>query len=309
MFGHKFYHQTLRKYVIIFGTLFNEIVLYRTDNEGNRLQDIKVPLSYGPRDKTIARLEQDPDLDREVAITLPRMSFEMIGMSYATERKLNTVRRNVAIHDENNDNNYRTMYNSVPYDITFELNIFTHYAEDSTKIIEQIMPFFTPEFTVTATLIPEMNWTVDIPVVLEAVSIQDTYEADSATRRALIHTLTFTVKGQLFGPVSKTGIIKQANTMFYVDTSRPVQNSSSGSIYANSHPSNTVFKKISTTQSDGTAFVLHSRTTVTPGLQSNGAPTTNASLTVDKSLVSANDNYDYITNFEEFFSGDANTAT
>ena len=309
MFGHKFYHQTLRKYVIIFGTLFNEVVLYRTDNQGNRLQDIKVPLTYGPREKTIARLEQDPDLDREVAITLPRMSFEMIGMSYATERKLNTVRRNVAVHDSNNDSNYRTMYNPVPYDISFELNIFTRYAEDSTKIIEQIMPFFTPEFTVTATMIPEMNWNLDIPIVLEAVSIQDTYEADYQQRRALIHTLTFTMKGQLFGPVSKTGIIKTANTQFYVDTTRPVQNSSSGSIYANSHPSNTVLKTISTEKTDGSTFILHSRATITPGLQSNGAPTTNASLTVDKSQISASDNYDYIVDFEEFYSGDANTST
>jgi len=295
MFGHTFYHNTLRKYVIIFGTLFNEIIIYRTDNQGNRVQDIKVPLTYGPRDKTIARLEADPDLDREVAITLPRMSFEMIGMSYATERKLNTVRRNVAVHDSNNKANYKAMYNPVPYDITFELNIFTRYAEDSTKIIEQIMPFFTPEFTVTATLISEMNWTVDIPVVLEAVSIQDTYEADFQQRRALIHTLTFTVKGYLYGPISKSGIIKKANTNFYVDTSRSV---------ANSHPSNTVIAGISTS-----ANVLHQRTTITPGLLANGSPTTNATLTVDASSIQANDNYGFITNFEEFFSGDANTSS
>jgi hypothetical protein len=223
------------------------------------------------------------------------MSFEMIGMSYATERKLNTVRRNVAVHDSNNKANYKTMYNPVPYDISFELNIFTRYAEDSTKIIEQIMPFFTPEFTVTATLISEMNWTVDIPVVLEAVSIQDTYEADFLQRRALIHTLTFTVKGYLFGPISKTGIIKKANTNFYVDTSRSV---------ANSHPSNTVIAGISTS-----ANVLHQRTTITPGLLANGSPTTNATLTVAASDIQANDNYGFITNFEEFFSGDANTST
>ena len=295
MFGHNFYHSTLRKYVIIFGTLFNEIKIYRTDNQGNRVQDIKVPLTYGPRDKTIARLEQDPDLDREVAITLPRMSFEMIGMSYATERKLNTVRRNVAVHDTNNKSNYKTMYNPVPYDITFELNVFTKYAEDSTKILEQIMPFFTPEFTVTATLLSSMNWTVDIPIVLEAVSIQDTYEADFQQRRALIHTLTFTVKGQLFGPVRTSGVIKTANLNFYVDTTTPI---------ANSHPANTVIAGISTSSN-----VLHQRTTITPGLLANGSPTTNASLTVNTSLIQANDNYGYITNFEEFFSGDANTSS
>ena len=123
MFGTYFYNETIKRSISIFGTLFNEIVINRTDNNGNRVQDIKVPLAYGPRDKTIARLEQDPDLDREAAIVLPRMSFEMIGMSYATERKLNTVRRNVAIHDSNNNSNLRTMYNPVPYDINIELNI------------------------------------------------------------------------------------------------------------------------------------------------------------------------------------------
>ena len=294
MFGHSFYHETLRKYVIIFGTLFNEVTIYRTDQAGNRHQKIKVPLTYGPRDKTVARLEQSPDLDNEVAITLPRMSFEMIGMSYATERKLNTVRRNVAVHDSNNDSNMRTMYNPVPYDINFELNVFSKYAEDSTRIIEQIMPFFTPEFTVTAEVIPEMQWKVDIPVVLEAVTISDTYEADFDTRRALIHTLTFTMKAQLFGPVSKTGVIKKANTMFYVDTTTK---------YANSHPANTVVSNV------GTDFVLHQRTTITPGLLANGSPTTNASLTVAAESISANDDYGYITNFEEFFSGDANTSS
>jgi|TARA_A100001391_G_scaffold180262_1_gene145664 hypothetical protein len=295
MFGHQFYHSTLRKYVIIFGTLFNEITLTRTDNNGNRVQDIKVPLAYGPRDKTIARLEQDPDLDREAAIVLPRMSFEMIGLSYATERKLNTVRRNVAVHDVNNKDNYRTMYNPVPYDINFELNIFSRYTEDSTKIIEQIMPFFTPEFTITATLIPDMNWTIDIPVVLEAVTISDTYEADYQQRRALIHTLTFTMKGQLFGPVTKSGLIKTANTQFYVDTTTK---------FANTNPANTVLKSIATSHSNGTQFTLHSRGTITPGLLANGSPTTNASLTVNTSSIQANDNYDYITNFEEFFDGD-----
>ena len=157
------------------------------------------------------------------------------------------------------------------------------------------MPFFTPEFTVTATLIPDMSWTVDIPVVLEAVAIQDTYEADFQQRRALIHTLTFTMKGYLYGPISKSGIIKKANTQFYVDTSRSV---------ANSHPSNTVIAGISTS-----ANVLHSRTTITPGLLANGSPTTNASLTVELGSIQANDNYGFITNFEEFFSGDANTSS
>ena len=112
MFGHKYYHETIRKYIIIFGTLFNEIFIYRTDSSGNKIQEIKVPLAYGPRDKTLARLEQDTDLDTEVAITLPRMSFEWIGINYATERKLNTVHRNVAMGASASDSrkNVRSMY-------------------------------------------------------------------------------------------------------------------------------------------------------------------------------------------------------
>jgi len=252
MFGTQFYHETLRKYVIIFGTLFNDIRISRTDSNGNRVQDLRIPLAYGPRDKTLARLEQDPNLDREVAITLPRMSFEWIGLNYATERKLNTIRKNVYTANSNEQSKLRTMYNPVPYDITFELNIMSKYVEDSTRIIEQIVPYFTPEFTVSATIIPEMNWKIDIPVVLDAISVQDTYESDFTQRRAIIHTLTFTLKGQLFPRVVKTGIIKTANLNFYVDTN---------SVLANNHPANTVYATVNTS-----ANVLHHRTTITPGL-------------------------------------------
>jgi len=271
MFGTQFYHETLRKYVIIFGTLFNDIRISRTDSNGNRVQDLRIPLAYGPRDKTLARLEQDPNLDREVAITLPRMSFEWIGLNYATERKLNTIRKNVYTANSNEQSKLRTMYNPVPYDITFELNIMSKYVEDSTRIIEQIVPYFTPEFTVSATIIPEMNWKIDIPVVLDAISVQDTYESDFTQRRAIIHTLTFTLKGQLFPRVVKTGIIKTANLNFYVDTN---------SVLANNHPANTVYATVNTS-----ANVLHHRTTITPGLLSNGSPTTNSSLSIDKSCL------------------------
>ena len=295
MFGNQFYHETLRKYVIIFGTLFNDIHISRVDSNGNRVQDIKVPLAYGPRDKTLARLEEDPNLDREVAITLPRMSFEWIGLNYATERKLNTIRKNVYTANANEQTKLRTMYNPVPYDITFELNVFSKFVEDSTRILEQIVPYFTPEFTVSATVVPDMDWKIDIPVVLDAISVQDTYEADYNQRRAIIHTLTFTLKGQLFPRIVKTGIIKTANLQFYVDTSTPL---------ANSHPSNTVTATISTS-----ANVLAQRTTITPGLLANGSPTTNASLTVASSEIDANDDYDYIINFEDFFDGSANSAS
>lgn len=289
MFGHEFYHGTLRKYVIIFGTLFNDIIISRTDDEGNRVQDLKIPLAYGPADKTLVRLEQDPNLDREMAITLPRMSFEMTNFMYASERKLNTVRKNVYISDDKTK--VRRMYQPVPYDLTFELNVFCKYVEDGTKIIEQILPFFTPEFTVSANILPKMNWQIDIPVVLDSVNIQDTYENDFESRRALIYTFTFTMKAQLFGPVTNSAIIKTANTSFYVDYS---------ATFANTHMSNVQYKTIDT----DTVSVLHNRTIVTPGLLANGSPTTNASLSIATSEIDADDNYGYIVNIEEFFNGE-----
>ena len=293
MFGHTFYHETLRKYVIVFGTLFNEIHFYRTDDAGNRHQKIRVPLSYGPREKTLARLEGDPNLDRETAITLPRMSFEMTGLAYASERKLNTIRkRQIVVTGENSK--MKSIYQPVPYDIAFQLNVMVNRAEDGTKIIEQIMPFFTPEFTVTANILPEMDYVLDIPVILDSVNMQDTYEGDFQTRRALIYQLDFTLKGFFFGPVTKSGQITRANTQFFIDTSLQL---------ANSSPSNTVVAGV-----NSSIDVLRGRRTTDPGLDANGNPTSNSSITIGRENISADDNFGFVSNFEEFFSGDANTS-
>ena len=296
MFGHDFQHNHLRKYVIVFGTLFNDLIVQRKDSAGNIIQNIKVPLAYGPREKALARLEQDPDLNRKVAITLPRMSFEMTSYNYAPERKLNKIHRNVSAYTDDKKKLYAA-YSPVPYDIGFELNIMTKAAEDSTRLIEQILPFFTPEWSVTMNLIPEMNWKQDIPIVLNSVSASDTYEADFETRRALIHTLNFTLKGYFWGPVRKTGVIKLANVMTHVDTS---------TIYANSHPANTVVANVNVTNSSSAGYYVHSRITTTPGLLANGSPTSNASLSVGIDSIDEDDNYGYIHDFEEWFS--ANTS-
>jgi hypothetical protein len=146
-------------------------------------------------------------------------------------------------------------------------------------------------------LIPEMGWKQDIPVVLNSVSTSDTYEADFETRRALIHTLNFTLKGYFWGPLRKTGIIKTANVMTHVDTSN---------VYANAHPANTVYANVNVTDSSQPGYYIHSRTTTTPGLLANGSPTSNASATVGIDNIDEDDNYGYIQNFEEWFS--ANTS-
>ena len=296
MLGHTFYHQHLRKYVIVFGTIFNDIIIQRKDNSGNIVQDIKVPLAYAPREKALARLDQDPDLARKVGMVLPRMSFEMTSINYAPERKLNKIHRNVSAYSDDKAKLYAA-YNPVAYDVGFELNVYTRYAEDSTQILEQILPFFTPEWSVSMTLIPDMNWKQDIPIVLNGVSMQDTYDGDFETRRALIHTLNFTLKGYLWGPLRKTGIIKTANVMTHVDTS---------TVYANTHPANTVFANVNVTNSSSSGYYIHSRTTTTPGLLANGSPTSNADASVGIANIDEDDDYGFIHDFEEWFS--ANTS-
>ena len=303
MLGQTYYHQTLRRYVITFGTLFNDIIVQRKDSANNIIQDIKVPLAYAPREKMLSRLVEDPNLDREPAIVLPRMSFEMESFQYAAERKLNTIHRNVSAYADDKAKLYAS-YNPVPYDIGFSLNIYTKFAEDSTKIIEQILPFFTPEFTATITVIPEMSWKHDIPIILNSVQSEDTYDGDFETRRALIHTLNFTLKGYLWGPLKTQGVIKQANTSFYVD--EPRLRTGSNTSIANSHPSNTVIATVNTSISNASTNAIHSKTLTYPGLLANGSPTTNSSLTIDYTLIDEDDDYGIIQDFEEYFS--ANTS-
>lgn len=271
MLGHTFYHQSLRKYVILFGTVFNDLYILRRDSNNNVIQEIKVPLTYAPREKVTARLEQNLNLDNKESVLLPRMSFEMTGMQYAPERKLNTLNRYTKV-DENNPNKKFNSYNPVPYDLLFDLNIYTRYAEDATALLEQILPFFTPEWTGTINLIPELDAKVDVPIVLQGLSSQDTYEGDFETRRALIWSLQFVMKGYLFGPIRSSGVIKKANTRFFT--------------------SNT---------SGGWATEPAVAAMIKPGLDQFRQPTSNAQLTISVDEIKANDNYDVIVDFEDYF--------
>ena len=273
MFGHDFQHNHLRKYVIVFGTLFNDLIVQRKDSAGNIIQNIKVPLAYGPREKALARLEQDPDLNRKVAITLPRMSFEMTSYNYAPERKLNKIHRNVAALSDDKKKLYAA-YTPVPYDIGFELNLMTKAAEDATILIEQILPFFTPEWSVTMNLIPEMGWKQDIPIVLNNVSVSDTYEADFETRRALIWNLGFRMKAYMHGPIRQSGAIREANVGFTGQ-------------FANGAYANTRSTAVK----------------VKPGLLANGSPTTNAAASVSANSINSTDSYGHIIDFEDYFDG------
>jgi len=198
MFGTYFYHQTSRKMVVAFGTLFNNIEVRRTDSSDAVTEVIKIPLSYGPKDKMLIRISQDPNLNPKVALTVPRMGFELTAMTYDGVRKLNTMGRNV----KKGTTGLKKQFNPVPYNWDFSLYVFVKNAEDGTQILEQILPFFTPDFTVTMTLVSGMTVKMDIPLVLNSVSSEDTYEGDFATRRSIIWTLSFIMKGFLYPSVT-----------------------------------------------------------------------------------------------------------
>ena len=198
MFGTYFYHQTSRKMVVAFGSLFNNIEVRRTDSSDAVTEVIKIPLSYGPKDKMLVRISQDPSLNPKVALTVPRMGFELTSMTYDGARKLNTMGRNV----KKGTTGLKKQYNPVPYNWDFSLYVFVKNAEDGTQILEQILPFFTPDFTVTMTLISGMTVKMDIPLVLNSVTSEDSYEGDFATRRSIIWTLSFLMKGFLYPSVT-----------------------------------------------------------------------------------------------------------
>jgi hypothetical protein len=198
MFGTYFYHQTSRKMVVAFGSLFNNIEVRRTDSNDAVTEVVKIPLSYGPKDKMLVRISQDPSLNPKVALTVPRMGFELTSMTYDGVRKLNTMGRNV----KKGTTGLKKQFNPVPYNWDFSLYVFVKNAEDGTQILEQILPFFTPDFTVTMTLISGMTVKMDIPLVLNSVSSEDSYEGDFATRRSIIWTLSFLMKGFLYPSVT-----------------------------------------------------------------------------------------------------------
>ena len=211
-----FYHEILRRTVVSFGSLFNEISIKHTDNSGNVKSVIKVPLAYGPTQKFLARLEQSPDLNKPVQITLPRMSFEFTGLTYDPTRKSTTTQTFIA-KSAVDGTETKKVYLPVPYNMQFELSIMCKLNDDALQIIEQILPFFQPSYSMTIELVDIINEKRDIPVILENITMQDDYEGNFTTRRVLLYTLRFTAKTYLFGPVSSAtrDIIKKA-TIGYI---------------------------------------------------------------------------------------------
>lgn len=259
-----FYFAILRKSVSLFGTLFKNIYITRTNAQGIVIDDILVPIIYANKDKMLTRVDADPALTKQTAIDLPIMSFEILGMNYDGSRKLATMNKTAGL-DLTNKNNLKLQYGPVPYDIKFALYVYVKNAEDAAKIIEQIIPYFTPDWTPSVHLVPELGHIVDIPIILDAPAVEDSYTGSFDNRRALIWTLNFTMKTYFYGPVKSKPIIKFANTNFLVGN---------------------------TSDNSGVLVNVNTR----PGLDANGYPTTNSSISIGANNIIATDNFGFIEN-------------
>ena len=270
-FGEFDYHSAIRKYIIMFGNMFNDITIVRFNNAGAAVQTMTVPIAYGPKEKFLARLRQNSDLGREVATTLPRLSFEITGFNYDSTRAMNKQNRITSIGSGNNS--MRSGWAPAPYYIDISLYGMFANNEDAVQVVEQILPYFRPEWTNSVKIVPSLGIFVDVPTVMTGMTLEDTYEADFQTRRAIIYTFNFTVKGYIYGPVTNKGLITRTRVDFHIE---PTANTSSF-------------------EAD--------RITLTPGLLANGSPTANSSASIDRSAISANSDYGFAFDTENFFTG------
>ena len=270
-----FYNSTIRKYVALFGTYFNQLEVRRTSTDGTINQRQIVPISYGPYQKILARLDQDPKVEggasfdadgnpsagQPYAMTLPRMAFELTSFTYDAERKVAPTRKLRKTQVDTENGGRRFVYSGTPYNMGFSLYIMAKYNEDAVKCLEQILPFFNPEFTSTVNLITGLE-AIDIPLILNDVSSEDLYEAAFTERRSILYTLNFTMKGWFFGPEKDKAVIKFVDARVATDT-----------------PTDTEFETFQTGQ---------------PGSTANNVATTDITQTVDYSLIEFDDNWSYL---------------
>lgn len=211
----KFYHSTVRKAVVAFGNLFNNIFIDRQDGNGNIVQTIKVPLSYAPRQKFLARVASITDADgkKDVQVILPRMAFEMLTVNYDPNRRVSYVQTTRAV---NNDATLGTsQYAPSTYNINMALYCYVKNQDDGLQIVEQILPYFNPDFNLSVNAVPELGIKNDLPIILDSVSYDDQYEGDFTTRRAIIWTLNFTLKLNFYGPITKQGVIRRVEVDYF----------------------------------------------------------------------------------------------
>jgi hypothetical protein len=217
MLDQRFYWGTIRKAIIAFGNMFNNINVERRDADGNIVQILKVPLSYSGKSKALARIQQRPNVDdRNVQIIVPRMAFEMSALNYDFNRKISPIQQNRAVNA--NSNNLNSQYAPTPYNINVQLYVYVKNQDDGLQIVEQILPYFNPDYNLTIKSIPQLNIKNDLPILLDTVSFEDNYEGDFDDRRTIIWTLSFTMKLNFYGPVNKQGVIRKVVASTYSDT-------------------------------------------------------------------------------------------
>ena len=217
MLGQQFYHETIRKIIVAFGTTFNNVQLVRKDNSGNITQSMKVPLAYGPKEKFLVRLRADADLSSKVAITLPRIGFEIQNLAYDGTRKLSRVQKFKKVNTGNSTRTLDTQFMPVPYNLDIVLYVLAKQSDDALQIVEQILPFFQPDYTITVNDMADMGIKRDVPIILNSISYEDNYEGDFDQRRALIYTMNFTCKFYLYGPVTSSNIIRTVQADQFAD--------------------------------------------------------------------------------------------
>lgn len=214
MFTH-FYHGSIRKLVVAFGSLFNEIYISRKDSNGIEQKKIKVPISYGPKEKFVRKIRELDEADpsrSSVENILPRMSFEITSMVYDTTRKMNSLNKMYSARDEA-DSTISYTYSKVPYTFEFTLNIMNRSIDDGYQIIEQVLPYFTPDFTISINF-SELDKKIDVPIVLTSVNTMEDYEGDLQERRLITHNLIFQAKSYIIGPIKSSGVIREIDLTF-----------------------------------------------------------------------------------------------
>lgn len=264
-----FYHGLLRRYVIAFGSMFDNLTVTRRESTGAVAQTLAIPIAYAPKESWLVRIKTDPQLLRTVQVQLPSASFELAGMTYDGTRKMQPLNKETA-SSSSDLNKGKMVYRGVPWNLNFSLFLYVRNADDGTQLLEQILPFFGPEWTNTMTLIPTIGTLIDVPVILNSVHQEDTYENNFIDRRALVWTLNFTMKAILYGPATTKGIIKTARTQL-----RDYETSAKTSLLV-----------------------------TTPGLNANGAATTHSNNSISTSLISADDPYGYCVDITDQTSGE-----
>lgn len=214
MLNQKFYHSTIRKSIVAFGNLFNNILIDRKDVDGNVIQTLKVPLSYSPKQKFLAIIAARPTVETQnIQVLVPRMAFELIGVQYDPTRRISIVQQNRTTN--NTVDTLNSQYAPTPYNLQVALYVYVKNQDDGLQIIEQILPYFNPDFNLSLNAIPSLDIKNDLPIILDGVSFEDDYEGDYSQRRSIIWTLNFTLKLNFFGPISKQGIIKRVNVDYF----------------------------------------------------------------------------------------------